>query len=100
MSLGPVVVSVNSTDEMFRSHNKEKGIISNKKAGRKCDTRTNHVVLAVGYGFDEKENMNYVLIKNSWGDGWGEGGFARISLDETDPAGTCGILSQLVQAIV
>jgi len=57
-------------------------------------------VLAVGYGFDEKENMNYVLIKNSWGDGWGEGGFARISLDETDPAGTCGILSQLVQAIV
>jgi C1A family cysteine protease len=52
--------------------------------------------LAVGYGHDKKTNLDYVLVKNSWGESWGEKGFAKISLEDQNPKGTCGILTELV----
>jgi len=39
---------------------------------------TNHAVLLVGYGHDADLKEDYWTIKNSWGPGWGEGGFFRI----------------------
>jgi C1A family cysteine protease len=45
--------------------------VSGKKLG-------GHAVLIVGYNDDEQ----YFIVKNSWGTGWGEGGFFRISYDE------------------
>ena len=32
----------------------------------------NHAVNAVGYGFDEELQMPFYLLKNSWGEYWGE----------------------------
>ena len=46
---------------------------------------TDHAVLAVGYGTDYSTGQEYWLVKNSWGDNWGENGFIRIKM------GTCGI---------
>lgn len=37
-----------------------------------------HAVLLVGYNDDEE----YFIVKNSWGEGWGEGGYFRIDYSQ------------------
>ncbi|OAY54006.1 thiol protease aleurain-like [Manihot esculenta] len=45
----------------------------------------NHAVLAVGYGV--KNDVPYWLIKNSWGDDWGDNGYFRMEMGKN----MCGI---------
>ena len=56
-----------------------------------CGTSVNHAVLVVGYDVSRKREPPYVRIKNSWGDGWGEKGFARFALLGDETGGTCGV---------
>lgn len=53
-----------------------------------CGTSLNHAVLAVGYG--TANGVNYWLVKNSWGTGWGEGGYIRL-VRGRGSTGQCGI---------
>ena len=39
-----------------------------------------HAVLAIGYNRDNFTGDDYVIIKNSWGNNWGEGGYVKISM--------------------
>jgi len=54
-------------------------------AGCPPNTKTDHAVTVVGYG--RERGTDYWIIKNSWGEGWGENGFIRLKRG----VGMCGI---------
>lgn len=53
----------------------------------------NHGVLIVGWGIDDF-NQEYFVVKNNFGEQWGQQGFARIASKASPdvPFGTCNIL--------
>jgi hypothetical protein len=84
---GPVAITVNADCRSFLFY--RKGIINTKNCN---PDDISHAVLAVGYDKDEKTGQEYFIIKNSWGKGWGEKGYARIAADtKTFSWGMCGI---------
>ena len=59
------------------------GILDDEACGEEID----HAVTIVGYGSEEGED--YWLVKNSWGNDWGEQGYIKIA--QKPGAGICGI---------
>lgn len=41
-------------------------------------TGLNHSVLLVGLGYDEDSKTYYYIVKNSWGEKWGENGYFKL----------------------
>eukprot|EP00930_Biecheleria_cincta_P058945 TRINITY_DN44725_c0_g1_i1.p1 TRINITY_DN44725_c0_g1~~TRINITY_DN44725_c0_g1_i1.p1 ORF type:complete len:382 (+),score=80.41 TRINITY_DN44725_c0_g1_i1:143-1288(+) len=85
---GPVVVSADAGPWSLYS----KGVFN----GCSRDAEVNHAVLMVGYGHDPKagnDGRDYWLVRNSWGQSWGEDGFIRIERHSSDSGedGHCGI---------
>lgn len=76
--LGPVAVSV-AADNWFSYYG---GIFNS------CDTIVNHAVTCFGYGVEN--GKKYWLIKNSWGQDWGEDGYIRLLRHEKEDE-FCGI---------
>ncbi|XP_032872103.1 cathepsin W [Amblyraja radiata] len=68
---GPVAIMVNIID---RLHNYKGGII--RTVIQPTKPVTYHSMLIVGYG--TVGNDPYWIVKNSWGDNWGEQGYVRI----------------------
>jgi len=75
---GPLVVAYEVNGEF--QHYAGGVFKASKKAPRLVNEweGTNHAVLLVGYGEDEKAGK-YWKVKNSWGPEWGEHGFFRIA---------------------
>ena len=81
----PVSVAIQANKRSFQMYHS--GIYSDLDCGFKLD----HGVLLVGYGYDKKYDMDYWIIKNSWGSEWGENGYIRIQRNIDDSRGLCGI---------
>lgn len=63
-----------------------------KQAGSTVFCKIDHGVLAAGYGTDPETNEPYWLVKNSWGETWGENGYIRMSRNSQNEWGMCAIL--------
>jgi KDEL-tailed cysteine endopeptidase len=80
----PVSVSLAASTNYFQTYSS--GILSNATA---CGTTVDHAVLVVGYGYEATSNMNYWIVKNSWGTSWGQQGYVWIQA--VDGEGVCAI---------
>ena len=65
---GPIAIAVDASLATFQSY--KTGVYFDPK----CSSNINHAVLLVGYGTDKKTNEKFWLIKNSYGESWGENG--------------------------
>lgn len=52
-----------------------------------CDPNgINHAMVAVGYG-TMSDGQQYAIVRNSWGTGWGDGGYVNIAMGPNDGYG-------------
>lgn len=85
ISQQPVSVAIAASGMTFQFY--KKGVFVDAT----CPTHLNHGVLAVGYG--SQDDKDYYLVKNSWGETWGEEGYIKMYRGEDAGAeGQCGIL--------
>jgi len=68
---GPLACSIGAT--MNFEFNYTGGVYSEK-----LTVETNHIVSVSGWGVDEETNTEYWIVRNSWGDAWGETGWFRV----------------------
>lgn len=81
LNVGVVHVSVRADQPVFHAYTG--GIINDPE----CGIQHNHAIAAVGYG--KKGDTEYYIVKNSWGESWGEKGYVRIAA--VAGPGICGV---------
>lgn len=79
VAVSPVAVAVEADQYVWQFYNS--GVVY-----KFCGTNTNHYALVVGYDY----NAGYYIVKNSWGQDWGESGYIRLG-QGGGSAGVCGI---------
>ncbi len=80
-NIGPVSVGLDFSSEKFMLLHD--GVYFNEVCSSDKGS-INHAVLAIGYGYDDKEKMDYWLIKNSFGKTWGQGGYGKIARNKNN----------------
>jgi len=84
---GPLSITIDAMTSIWWSYTG--GIVSGC-----CNTDVDHAVLVVGFG--EENGQKYWLVKNSWGENWGEQGYIRLERGSNQ----CGITYQPVGAVI
>eukprot|EP00548_Thalassiothrix_antarctica_P013921 CAMPEP_0194180558 /NCGR_PEP_ID=MMETSP0154-20130528/16985_1 /TAXON_ID=1049557 /ORGANISM="Thalassiothrix antarctica, Strain L6-D1" /LENGTH=341 /DNA_ID=CAMNT_0038896275 /DNA_START=8 /DNA_END=1030 /DNA_ORIENTATION=+ len=85
IAMQPISIAIQAGVSAFQFY--KKGVLDNDKCG--AHGGVDHGVLAVGYGTDLETQTPYWLVKNSWGDKWGEDGYLRMARNSTNEFGMC-----------
>jgi C1A family cysteine protease len=85
---GPLWVTISVGNEVYYY---ESGVIDIDD----CSKRTDHAVVIVGYG--SEDGQDYWLIRNSWGEDYGDSGYFRMARNKGD---MCGISQYVFYPIV
>jgi len=82
----PVSVAIEADQRTFQLY--KSGVYDDPECGDQLD----HGVAAVGYGTTE-DGIDYFVVRNSWGETWGDDGYIKMARHGAGVNGTCGILS-------
>lgn len=52
-----------------------------------CTAAVNHGMVAIGYG--SEDGVEYAIVRNSWGENWGEDGYVRVEMGDESAGGKC-----------
>ncbi|KAH9604230.1 hypothetical protein KSS87_001866 [Heliosperma pusillum] len=88
----PVAVSIDASGQDMQFYSEVDNFASGFQgvyAGQ-CGTDLDHGVAAVGYGATT-DGTKYWIVKNSWGEEWGEKGYIRFQRGIAAKEGLCGI---------
>lgn len=91
VSVRPMAISIQADQDIFHAYTG--GVIDSTE----CGYATDHAVVVTGYGKDSDSGLEYWLVRNSWGEDWGEDGYARIAITNSpvdsdgNLLGICGI---------
>ena len=89
----PLSVAIQANLPLFTFY--KSGIIT----AEDCGTSVDHGVLIVGYGTEN--GQDYWIVKNSWGEDWGDKGYVKIGRSSsTNDLGVCGIASSVSFPVV
>ena len=92
---GPLSVLLDATQLQYYKGGIWDGHVEKSPSASGCKKQEmNHAVLLVGYG--EDEGTPFWIVKNSWGQSWGEEGYFRIVRGQN----TCGIANEVTTSIV
>ncbi|CAF1265855.1 unnamed protein product [Adineta steineri] len=92
VTYGPIFIGLDADSKLFMFY--KSGVLTIPS----CPTRRqdmDHAMVAVGYGYDSTLKLSYWIIKNSWGEKWGESGYFRLVKDQGN---MCGIASMAYYA--
>nr|ACO82385.1 cathepsin K [Lutjanus argentimaculatus] len=84
---GPVSVGIDATLSSFQFYSK--GVYYDPSCNKED---INHAVLAVGYGVTGK-GKKYWIVKNSWGESWGKGGYILMARNRGNLCGIANLAS-------
>jgi len=91
MEKGPLVIGVAARSSVFQLYTG--GVIRNWD----CGTEVDHAVQLVGFGQEDDTGLKFWVVRNSWGEQWGEKGYFRLervdrNWEDIEGSGTCGML--------